>query len=83
VRRNDREPGKVDLMPTSAPEQGDAVGVLRDLVRTLGFSHVVYLLAQLADEEGDLAKVRQDAARADGAAHDAKVLGETAMRLLG
>ena len=52
-------------------------------VRTLGFSHVVYLLAQLADEEGDLAKVRQDAARANGAAHDAKALGETAMRLLG
>ena len=34
-------------------------------------------------EEGDLAKVREDAARANGAAHDAKVLGETAMRLLG
>ena len=60
-------------MTTSAPGQGDAVGVLRELVRTLGFSHVVYLLAQ----------VRDDAARASGAAHDAKVLGETAMRLLG
>ena len=70
-------------MAISAPEQGDAVRVLRDLVRTLGFSHVVYLLAQLADEEGDLAKIREDAARANGAAHDAKVLGETAMRLLG
>jgi hypothetical protein len=70
-------------MTTSVPGQGDAVGVLRELVRTLGFSHVVYLLAQLADEEGDLAKVRDDAARASGAAHDAKVLGETAMRLLG
>jgi hypothetical protein len=57
--------------------------MLRELVSTLGFSHVVYLLAQLADEEGDLAKVREDAARASGAAHDAKVLGETAMRLLG
>ena len=30
-----------------------------------------------------LAKVRDDAARASGAVHDAKVLGETAMRLLG
>ena len=70
-------------MTTSAPGQGDAVGVLRELVRTLGVSHVVYLLAQLADEEGDLGKVRGDAARASGAAHDAKVLGETAMRLLG
>jgi hypothetical protein len=83
MRRNDRDGGDVDLMATSAPEQGDAVRVLRELVRTLGFSHVVYLLAQLADEEGDLAKVREDAARAKGAAHDAKVLGETAMRLLG
>ena len=70
-------------MPISAPEQDDAVGVLRDLVRALGFSHVVYLLAQLADEAGDLAKIREDAGRANGAAHDAKVLGETAMRLLG
>ena len=70
-------------MTTSAPGQGDPVDVLRELVRTLGFSHVVYLLAQLADEEGDLAKIREDAARANGAAHDAKVLGETAMRLLG
>ena len=69
-------------MAMSTPGQGDAVGVLRDLVRTLGFSHVVYLLAQLADEECDLARVHEDAARVNSAAHDAKVLGETAMRLL-
>lgn len=64
-------------------EQDDAVRLLRELVSTLGVSHVVYLLAQITDEQRDVAKARADAAGDARAAHDTKVLGEAARRLLG
>lgn len=83
LARNTQAGGEVELMAARSPEQDAAVGLLRELVRALGFSHVVYLLAQLADEQGDVARARDDAAGATRAAHDAKVLGDTAMRLLG
>jgi len=70
-------------MGARSPEQEDAVRRLGDLVSTLGFSHVVYLLAQLADERGDAARARDNAAEAARAARNAKVLGDAAMRLLG
>jgi hypothetical protein len=70
-------------MATNTLEHGDAIRILRDLVKTLGFSHVVYLLAQLADEACGAATDHHGSARASSAAHDAKVLGEAAMRLLG
>jgi hypothetical protein len=80
--RSDRDGGNDPVAPRT-PEHGDAIPVLRGLVTTLGFSHVVYLLAQLADEEGDLAKAHEDAVGVHRAALNARVLGETAMRLLG
>ena len=70
-------------MAVRLPEQDAGVRMLRQLVRALGFSHVVYLLAQLADEQADVAKARDDATSATRAAHDAKVLGDAAIRLLG
>jgi len=56
---------------------------LRELVSTLGLSHVVYLLAQITDEQRDVARACDDAAGDARAAHDTKVLGDTARRLLG
>ena len=70
-------------MATRPPEHDDAVRLLRELVKALGFSHVLYLLSQLADEQGDVAKAHDDTGGATRAAHDAKVLGDAAMRLLG
>lgn len=63
--------------------QDDAVRLLRELVSTLGLSHVVYLLAQISDEQRDAAKAGDDAAGDARAAHDTKVLGDAARRLLG
>jgi len=69
-------------MAVRSPEHDAGICVLRELVGTLGLSHVVYLLAQVADEQGDVAKGHDDATAATRAAHDAKVLGDAAMRLL-
>jgi len=69
-------------MARSITEHDDALGLLRDLVETIGVSHVVYLLAQLVDERRDLARVECDAERANRAGHDARLLGDTAIRLL-
>ena len=69
-------------MAVRSPEHDASVRVLRKLVGTLGFSHVVYLLAQVADEQGDVAKAHDDATGATRAAHDAKVLGDAAIQLL-
>lgn len=63
--------------------QDDAVRQWRELVSTLGLSHVVYLLAQITDEQRDVAKARDDTAGDARAAHDTKVLGDTARRVLG
>jgi hypothetical protein len=63
--------------------QDDAVRQLRELVSTLGLSHVVYLLAQITDEQRDVARACDDAAGDARAAHDTKVLGDTARRVLG
>ena len=70
-------------MAADPSEPGETARALGDLVRTLGFSHVVYVLAQLADEERDRAIAGEDAVGATRAAFNAKVLGETAMRLRG
>jgi hypothetical protein len=69
-------------MAVRSPEHDAGIRVLRELVATLGFSHVAYLLAQVADEQGDAAKAHDDATGATRAAHDAKVLGDAAIRLL-
>lgn len=63
--------------------QDDAVRQWRELVSTLGLSHVVYLLAQNTDEQRDVARACDDAAGDARAAHDTKVLGDTARRVLG
>lgn len=63
--------------------QDDAVRQWRELVSTLGLSHVVYLLAQITDEQRDVARACDDAAGDACAAHDTKVLGDTARRVLG
>jgi hypothetical protein len=66
---------------TSVPEQ-PAEPLLRDLVRAIGLSHVVYLLAHIADEREQVARSVGDEGRARRYAHDGRVLGEAAIRLL-
>jgi len=68
-------------MATRVPEQS-VEPLLRDLVRAIGFSHVVYLLAYIADEREQLARSAGDDRRAERYGHDARVLGEAAIRLL-
>lgn len=63
-------------------EHDDALPLLRELVTTIGVSHVVYLLAQIVDERRDVARAEGRDARASRSAHDARLLGETAIRLL-
>ena len=69
-------------MAARSPERDDRVRQLRDLVSTLGVSRVVCLPAQIADEQRDVGKARGDAAGDARAAHDAKVLEDTAPRLI-
>ena len=69
-------------MATSTPEHTHALHTLRPLVEALGFSHVLYLLAELADEQHDAARRADDATRVERSTHDARILGEAAKRLL-
>lgn len=68
-------------MAQSIPERDEALNRLRDLVARLGTAHVVYLLVDIVDERRDRARVVGDAVGVSCAAHDARLLGETAMRL--
>jgi hypothetical protein len=63
-------------------EDVEAMQRLERIVDELGLAHVVYLLADIADQRSDLLST-QDIARATRFAHDAKVLGRTAISLLG
>ena len=56
--------------------------LVRDLVTSLGRSHLLYLVALIADEQRDVALANGEIAHAYRHAHDAKVLGEVAIRLL-
>jgi hypothetical protein len=69
-------------MERSNPAGLDALQHLEKIVDELGFAHVVYLLADIADHQSDLLS-RSDTAQATRLAHDAKVLGRTAIVLLG
>jgi hypothetical protein len=55
---------------------------LGDLVRELGLSYVVYLLAAVAEQQRDCALAADDTATAMRWAHDGKVLGHAAIGLL-
>ena len=69
-------------MACSCSEEIEAMRTLGDLVRELGLSHVVYLLAAIAEQQRDCAVAADDAATAMKWAHDGKVLGHAAMGLL-
>jgi hypothetical protein len=68
-------------MATADPEHIHAVQVLRTLVSTIGFAHVVYVLAELAKDRSDSTKIAGDSSQAERAARDSQVLREAAMRL--
>ena len=69
-------------MAGSCPEELEAMRTLGGLVKGLGLSHVVYLLAEIAEEQRDLSLAAADAATATKWAHDGKVLGRAATSLL-
>jgi len=69
-------------MGSNNPEELEAVQHLERIVDELGLAHVVYLLADIAEQQSDLL-VKEDGVRAGRLAHDAKVLGRTAIVLLG
>jgi hypothetical protein len=68
-------------MACSCPEAIDAARKLGQLVKGLGLSHIVYLLAEIAEEQRDVSLAAHDVARAAKWAHDGKVLGRAAMTL--
>jgi hypothetical protein len=69
-------------MARSIPEHDEACRLLRELLETVGLSHIVYLLTQIVEERRDLARADGDAERVRRFAHDARLLGDTAIRLL-
>ena len=69
-------------MERSDPDGPDAMQHLEKIVDELGLAHVVYLLADIADHQSDLLS-KSDTAQAARLAHDAKLLGRTAIVLLG
>jgi hypothetical protein len=69
-------------MGNSNPEELQAMRHLKRIVDELGLAHVVYLLADIAEQQSDLWSTK-DGVRAARLAHDAKVLGRTAIVLLG
>jgi len=69
-------------MRSSNPEELEAVPHLEKIVDELGLAHVVYILAEIAEQQSDVL-LKKDGVRAARLAHDAKVLGRTAMVLLG
>jgi len=69
-------------MADGCVEDRDARRTLTGLVRGLGLSHVVYLLADIAEEQRDVSLSTQDVSAATKWAHDGKVLGTAAMSLL-
>jgi hypothetical protein len=60
----------------------DAVQHLEQIVDELGLAHVVYILADIAERQSNRLS-RSDTAQATRVAHDARVLGRTAIVLLG
>jgi hypothetical protein len=54
---------------------------LSELVKELGLSQVVYLLAEIAEQQRDVSLSVHDASTATKWAHDGKVLGRAAMSL--
>ena len=69
-------------MERSNPDGPDAMQHLEKIVDELGLARVVYLLADIADHQSALLST-SDTARATRLAHDAKLLGQTAIALLG
>ena len=69
-------------MGSSNPEELEAMQHLEKIVDELGLAHAVYLLADIAEQQSDLWS-KKDSVRAARLAHDAKVLGRTAIVLLG
>lgn len=69
-------------MGSSNPEELEAMRHLERIVDELGLAHVVYLLADIAEQQSDLL-LKNDGVKAARLAHDAKVLGRTAIVLLG
>jgi hypothetical protein len=69
-------------MERSNPDGPDTMQHLEKIVEELGLAHVVYLLADIADHQSDLLS-KSDTAQATRLAHDAKLLGRTAIVLLG
>lgn len=69
-------------MACNCPEETEAMRKLDDLVKELGLSHVVYLLAEIAEEHRDMLLSAQDVSNATKWAHDGKVLGGVAITLL-
>ena len=69
-------------MACSCPEEIEAMRKLGELVKGLGLSHVVYLLADIAEEQRDVSLSAQDVPEAAKWAHDGKVLGRAAITLL-
>jgi len=70
------------MMACSGSEDMEAMRTLTGLVKGLGLSHVVYLLAEIAEEQRDVSLSSQDVSAATKWAHDGKVLGTAAMSLL-
>ena len=70
-------------MASSCPGEVEAMRQRGELVTELGLSHVVYLLAALAEAHRDVSLSAHDVAMATKWAHDGKVLGQTALSLLG
>jgi hypothetical protein len=68
-------------MATADSAHSEALRVLRALVTTIGFAHVVHILAGLAREHSDSATIAGDSSHAWRAARDSQVLHEAAMRL--
>lgn len=69
-------------MACSCPEETEAMRTLGNLVESLGLSHVVYLLADIAEEQHNRSLAAQDRATATKWEHDGKVLGRAAITLL-